>query len=240
MKRIYLLVNMVFFGLTFANMADAATIVVVGQSEVETMPDMATLTIDVRNRNKDAAKAQATNVDQVKKLMSKINAVGLKTSEMRTSNYQFARDAKSDSEGNIIELGFYADTTIVIETPHFELLPQIVAIAVMNGATNVGDASYWLSDDTAVVDKARSIAFQNADQEAKKAATAVRSTLGPISKIAVGAAAIANMMAGIEGGLGGGRSAKYEVANAPADIAPNLTVDMVKVQYFVTIEYELK
>jgi uncharacterized protein YggE len=97
---------MVFFGLTFANMADAATIVVVGQSEVEAMPDMATLTIDVRNRNKDAAKAQATNVDQVKKLMSKINAVGLKTSEMRTSNYRFVRDAKSDSEGNIIELGF--------------------------------------------------------------------------------------------------------------------------------------
>jgi uncharacterized protein len=215
--------------------ANAASIAVVGQSDVEAMPDVATLTFEVRSANKDAVKTQAENVAVTKKLLEQLKTVGLQDRELRTSNYAFGRDARPGKDGNIIELGFYAENTIEIKTSHFEFLPQLVATAISNGATSIGDAVYSLSDEKSVLDKARVIAFKNADDEARLSATSAGMQLGPITKVAVGAAAISNQLAGI-----GGMSSRKMVSYNRSDLKPNLSVTFVHVEYNVTIEYELK
>jgi uncharacterized protein len=235
MKIVFLLASSVIATFSILFPAEAATLAVVGKSDVEAMPDTASLTFNVSTKNKDAVKAQAENVAITKKLIANFNAVGIKASDIRTSNYFFRRDDRNDKDGNTVAIGFDASNTIEAKTSDFKLLPQLVAAAVANGATVISDATYSLSDEKPVTDKARIIAFKNASEEATKAATASGLLLGPITKIAVGAAAVSNLLEGL-GGAMSRNSAQFDTSN----LNPDLTVDMVHVTYTVTIEYDLK
>jgi uncharacterized protein len=214
------------------------TLIVVGTADVSAIPDQATITLNTRSRNNDGEKAQAENIQLNKKLQTALAKLGVKTHLIRTTSSTFRRDAQSDGKGNIVELGFIAENTIEVDATDFNLLPRIIAVAVANGATNVGDPIFSLSNDTKITDEARILAFKNANEEAQKSAVAANLTLGPIVKIAVGAAAISNELA--SGMLGGMSKKNISLQAEESTLQPNLTVEKIHVPYAVTIEYELK
>lgn len=235
MKKFALLISLLLTIIVAFSAANAATLAVVGQSDVEAMPDTATLMFNVTTKNKDGSIAQSENVAITRKLIEKLAKAGVKAADVRTSNYFFRREEKNDNNGNLIALGFSASNAIEVKTSNFSLLPQLVAVAVASGATSASDATYSLSDEKPIKDKARTLAFKSADEEATKSANAAGLKLGPITKVAVGAAAISNLL----DGLGGGMS-RNNLQLDTSNLQPNLTVEMVHVTYSVTIEYELK
>jgi uncharacterized protein len=224
---------------TGSSFAIGQTLIVVGSADISVMPDQATITLDTRSRNKDGAKAQAENIELNKKLQTALAKQGVKTELIRTISSTFRRDAQSDGKGNIVEQGFIAENTIEVDATDFKLLPRIITAAVANGATNVGDPAFSLSDDTKSTDQARILAFKNANEEAQKSAAVANLKLGSIVKIAVGAAAFSNDMA--LGMMGGAMSRKNTGHQAnESTLEPNLTVANIHISYAVTIEYELK
>ena len=208
------------------------TIIVMGTGEVEVRPDIAAVTVEVRSRNNDPVKAQSENVVVTKKLFAAFESMGIKNTDMGSTSFNFRRDAKMDSEGNVQELGFYATNSVQVKAPKFDDLPKIIAVAIANGATSVGDISYSIVDTKPQIAKARRKAFENAASEAKDSAEAASLKLGAIKTISLGSAYIPPVEASrnFEGG-----------ADLPAStLEPLLNPGNVRVTYTVTIEYELK
>jgi len=233
MKRLLILAVIGFFLSISPSFAKGPTIVVKGDGDIEVVPDVASIRIEVRSRDKDPEKAQADNVAVTKKLFSVFETAGVKRSDMGSTNYTFKRDARNDKDGKIIELGYYAENSVQIKVSHFELLPRLVAIAVANGATSIDDVSYTLNDEKPYIDRARAEAFQKAKEEAQKSAAAAGMALGPIVTVSLGGAYIPDQ-------LTAGRIESGEHDMAAPDLQPLLNPGTVHVQYTVTVEYELK
>jgi uncharacterized protein len=219
--------------LTTGVMAEAAnpTIVVKGDGEIEVMPDIASVRVKLQSRDKDPAKAQAKNVSAIKRLFEAMQSIGVKPADLGASSYTFKRDARADSNGKILELGYYAENEVQVRAEKFEGLPAIIAVAVANGATSVDDVSYSLKDTKPSIDKAREKAFMDAKDEAEKSAKAAGLTLGPIKTISLGGAFIPEVSSS---------KSDYGEADLPSQLQPLLSPGTIKVSYSVTIEYELK
>jgi uncharacterized protein len=208
------------------------TIVVRGTGEVEVAPDIASVVVEIRSRDKEPSKAQAKNVAITKKLFAALQGIGVKRSNLGSTGYVFKRDARTDSEGKIIELGYYAENSVQVKAEKFDDLPSIIANSVANGATSIGDVSYTLSDTKTYIDRAREEAFQNAKDEAQKSAKAAGMLLGSIKTISLGDAYIPAVAAS---------SSPDGAADIPAaQLEPLLNPGTIRVSYTVTIEYELK
>jgi uncharacterized protein len=173
------------------------------------------------------------NVATTKNLYAAIAKLGIKRSDFGSTNFAFKRDARADNDGKIVELGYYAENSVQITAKKFEDLPKIIAVAVANGATSIGDISYTVSDTKPYIDQARLKAFQNAKDEAEKSALAAGLKLNQIETISLGDAYIPEVSA-----------ATYALdghADLPApQLQPLLTPGTVHVKYSVTIEYLLK
>jgi uncharacterized protein YggE len=233
MKRLIILVVAgLHLGIS-PSLAKGPTIVVRGDGDIEVVPDIASMRIEVRSRDKDPEKAQAKNVEVTKRLFSAFEEVGIKRSDMGSTSYTFKRDATSNNEGKIIELGYYVENSVQLKVFRFDLLPRLVAVAVANGATSIGDVSYTLEDDRPYIDKARTEAFQKVKEEAQKSAIAAGMTLGPIVTVSLGGAYIPDQ-------LTAGSLDRGEADVAAPGLQPLLNPGTVHVQYSVTVEYELK
>lgn len=208
---------------------DAATVVVVGEGEVAAPPDIAKVELQIRNQSKDATKAQARNVEITRKLLADLKILGIKDRDISQSFYSFSRDQNRDGK----ETGYYVSNSISVRISDFPLLPKIMTIAIADGVSNVGQPTYSLSDDSPLVEKARLQAYERAGIEADKSANALGMSLGKVVKVSIGAAAISNLFAG-EGMMMGGMSSKASLSDMP-----ELQVEPVKVNYYVTVEYEL-
>lgn len=209
---------------------DAATVVVVGEGEVAAPPDIAKVELQIRNQSKDATKAQARNVEITRKLLADLKILGIQDRDISQSFYSFSRDQNRDGK----ETGYYVSNSISVRISDFPLLPKIMTIAIADGVSNVGQPTYSLSDESSLVEKARLQAYERAGIEAEKSANALGMSLGKVVKVSVGAAAISNLFAG-EGMLMGGMSSKANLSDMP-----ELQVEPVKVNYYVTVEYELE
>ena len=209
---------------------DAATVVVVGEGEVAAPPDIAKVELQIRNQSKDATKAQARNVEITRKLLADLKILGIQDRDISQSFYSFSRDQNRDGK----ETGYYVSNSISVRISDFPLLPKIMTIAIADGVSNVGQPTYSLSDESSLVEKARLQAYERAGIEAEKSANALGMSLGKVVKVSVGAAAISNLFAG-EGMMMGGMSSKASLSDMP-----ELQVEPVKVNYYVTVEYELE
>jgi uncharacterized protein len=213
-------------------MAEGPTILVNGVGDIEVAPDIASVVVKVRTRDKDPEKSQSQNVVVTKKLLAAFEAAGVKRSTMGSSNYTFRRDATSNSDGKIIELGYYAENSIQINLSKFEMLPRIIALAVANGATSIDDVSYKLLDEKPFIDQARVQAFQKAKVDAEKSATAAGMVLGPILTVSLGGAYIPDNLVA--------RRVEGEADMPASQLQPLLNPGTLHVQYNVTIQYQLK
>jgi uncharacterized protein len=199
MNRLLFLTVALFAISNVSALAQGPTILVNGVGDIEVIPDIASVVVKVRSRDKDPEKAQIRNVEVTKKLFAAFEEMGVKRSTMASSNYTFKRDATANNDGKIVELGYYAENSLQINVSKFEMLPRLIALAVANGATSIDDVSYKLSDEKPYIDKARIQAFQKAKADAGKSAIAAGMTLGPIVTVSLGGAYIPDSLVASRG-----------------------------------------
>ena len=229
MPKLILAYLLAVFFIGQSSIVRAATIVVVGQGEVSVAPDTAKISIQVQGKNKNAVQAK-TQYDAInKKLLADLTKLGIEEKDILQSYYTFSRDENRLNK----ESGYYISSSLVVKISNFDLLPDVIALAVADGAANVGQPEYSIADEVPLREKARAQAYQEAKAEAEKSAKVMGLNLGKIIKVSVGAASLSNVLA--ENVLMGGGMSRNSV-----NLDPQLRVEPVKVQYFTTVEYELQ
>jgi len=210
------------------------TVVVKGSSVISVVPDIARIVVEVETTDLDPQKTQAANVTITKVLYHALQEAGVAPSDMGSTRFDFRRNIDRTQNGNV-DKGFVASNSVQIKIRKFDDLPRLIAVAIANGATSVGDVEYTLQDQKPYVDKARKAAFLDARAEASKIAAAADLRLGRIVAMSVGDAYISEVQAPTLNSGGGGE------ADMPASsLQPFMTPGVLDVSFQVSVEYELK
>jgi uncharacterized protein len=221
-----------FSGLVFAvamliDMAAAATLTVVGKGVITVAPDTANVVFRIEAKNNDATKAKEQCEKNNNKLFAELTGMGIKEAAIRKSFFDVSRS--QDNTGKF--RGYSVTNSIEVKVTDFQLLPKVIEAGVASDVSRIGQPSYSLSDDASQTEQARLQAYESAKSEAEKSAKALGMKLGPVSKVSVGPAAFSNLFAG-EFPIGGGMSRK-------ADFDIQTEIEPIKVEYYVTVEYDL-
>jgi uncharacterized protein len=228
MQRFEYSVFVLAFGFCIS-IAQAATIVVVGQGVVSSVPDVASVTLTVRNKSVDAVKARSENENVNKAVIAGLLEIGVKREDIARSMSGWGQGTIKSGNGKEFEV-FNA---INVKASDFEILPQISTVALDNGVSSVSEPQYSLSDNMSAMNEARVKAYHKAKEEAEKSAQTMQLKLGPVVKVSVGAAALVNLFAGAD------LLAANMASETNLSAEPSAQIEMVKTQYFVTIEYEI-
>lgn len=236
MSRTYaLLFALCVASFAWTETAASGTLQVQGRGQVAVTPDIASTSIQIRSRARTAQAAATSNAETIKRVIAALENLGVSANDIHTSRYQFRRDARDDPDGNIIERGYFAEMSVDVTVRDFDDLGKVITAAISAGATSVQDYVFSVSDTVALVERARSLAFEDARKEAEKNAAAAKVTLIGISSIADGRATLP----GIRGFYFGG-SADMPAPESRRQMEPEVLPDMVAVGYDVTVTYEFK
>jgi uncharacterized protein len=151
----------------------ATTLNLTADGEVMAAPDMATITLGVRNEAPTAAQALQGNADQMTRVLAALKRAGLAERDIRTA--QLSVNPKYAYEPNQPPrlTGYEASNQVTIIARDLKRLGPTVDAAVGAGATDVNSISFGLTDPTAAQNAARLVAVRALQAKADLYARAV-------------------------------------------------------------------
>lgn len=153
---------------------------VTGAGEVRTVPDIFAVSLGVHTEAPTVVDAVATNDKQVKELFRVFEAAGLTANEIitRRSSIDEAYDYESRKR-----TGYAVSKTFEVSLGQAELIQDLVAKALQNGANRVGDITAGSTELKKYRHRARELAFDIAKEKATKLAAQAGRALGPVLSI---------------------------------------------------------
>ena len=170
--------NMKMFALAFVLAAAPAlaqptrqdpVIVTSGQGVVRRAPDRAWVTIAAESRARTAAEAQKSNTDSMTAVLDKIKALGLSGDAIQTTGYTLQPEFEyRNGRQNVI--GYIARNQVEVRVDALPKLGDVLANAVVSGATNVSGVRFDLKDRETAEAEALRLAVRDARRRADAAA----------------------------------------------------------------------
>ncbi len=158
---------------------DVNVIEVSGSGEVVLAPDMATVSIQVRTDNEDAAAAQKENAEIMDAVLSAIKAAGVEESDIATSNVSL--DERYDYDKSPAEVtGYRMTNTIKVTIRSIDSVGKVISDAISAGATGTYGLSLSVSDSSSAYQQALKAAVSNAKGKADAIADALGVTIKAI------------------------------------------------------------
>ncbi len=163
----------------------ARTIVVIGDARISAAPDKAVITLGARHAAKSAADALAQTNETVTAILSRMEAMGVEKSNMRTSaislNPVWRQGQRYDDDGVVITpIGFEASNTVNVTLLDLSTLGDVLDQVARDGANSFSSFRFGLIDPTPVQDRARSAAVLEARRKAELYASAAGLKLGEV------------------------------------------------------------
>ncbi len=162
-------------------LAPGATITVTGHGTVEGTPNTVSFVIGVNTTEPTATAALAANDGQVSHLEATLEQHGVAKTDMQTSNLDVY--PKTDEQGDVT--GFTVDDDLNVkmtDTAKAGAAIDAGAAAVGNGVDLYG-ISFGISNESALLARARANAVVDARTEAAQVAAGAGLSLGPVQKI---------------------------------------------------------
>jgi len=156
------------------------TLSVTGQSEVALVPDIAYVSIGVRTEANDVSTAVSQNARQVDSVMEALQAAGVSMADLQTTNFSVYSYDDYDFEGNRSGTIFNVENTVYVTVRNLAQMGDLLDSAVSAGANNIWGINFDVDDKSAALDQARSLALQDATQQAESLADEAGVTLGDI------------------------------------------------------------
>lgn len=182
---------------------------VTGAGTSTIQPDIARVNIGVRTEDSDVSKAIETNnatSSQVKKVMLNL---GVKESDVQTSNFSVYANTRYDTTGNPLEgTNYSVENSLMVTIRDVELLGKLLGEVTKAGANNIYGITFDVADRSQAIQDARNLALKNAEKQAQETAQALGVTLGEVQNAEVIAE---SYLPPYIGGMGGGA----EMAAAP-------------------------
>ena len=154
----------------------------VSSETVEVVPDMAELQVTIRTENKNAAKCQQENTENLNLLLEYLKGEGVADESIKTSG--FSLNPRYDWSGNTQKLvGYDMRTTVTITDVPVDGLGAMLTEVVENGANEIDSVSYFSSQYDQAYNQALARAIELSKSKGEALAAASGAKLGPVVKI---------------------------------------------------------
>ncbi len=170
---------------------ESRRIVVNGHGVVETVPDMATISMGVVSEAKTAGDAMAKNSEALAAVLKQLAEAGIESRDIQTNNLSLSprwNNGGSMSKAAPEIRGFIANNTVSVRVRDLAQQGVVLDAVVQNGANSFHGLSFGLQDMVPAQNEARVAAIRDAMAKAQLYATAAGVELGDVVSISDGAA----------------------------------------------------
>ncbi|WP_170421662.1 SIMPL domain-containing protein [Ruegeria arenilitoris] len=205
--------------------AEERRITVDAAGTVQSVPDMATITLGVTNEDAQASNAMQATSDAVAQVLSRLQELGVDARDVQTRDVSLSPvwNNRNSSSGERPEIsGFVASNRVFVRVRDLSQLGAIMDAVIEDGANDFGGLSFGVQDPKPLEAQARANAVAEATAKAEQLAQAANVTLGPVQEISeqVGGARPVAMMREFNMADAGG------VPVAGGEISVSVTVTM--------------
>lgn len=165
---------------------DVPTLNVNGTGKIITKPDLAEIRISIVTDGK-TKDVQEENAAKTQKVIDALLNLGLEKKEIETERVNYYPIKKwTEKEGEVIT-GYRAENTILVKTNKTDKAGIIADTAVANGAQNVGNLEFSLSDSgkEKLLEQAIKLAVNNAKKQAEATAKSLGLTIAGVQNVNV-------------------------------------------------------
>lgn len=164
----------------------ARRIAVTGAGQVEAAPDMAVITLGVRQEDKEAQVAMQATSAAVAGMLERLAELGIAARDLQTRELSLT-PVWSERSGSGAErrqiTGFEAANTVVVRVRDLDALGGILDAVLAEGANDFNGLRFDLQDPAPLAEEARRRAVADAMARAKLLAEAAGVELGPVLSI---------------------------------------------------------
>lgn len=143
------------------NISDCYNIKVEGNGSVIIDPDLATITFGIITEDEDLQKAQIENQQRANTVLKALMGIGIKRDDIQTIDYRVEKIYEY-IEGERVFKGYKVINRFRVTVRDVENVGEVIDVAVNNGANEVSNISFSLSQPNIHYRKALSMAVSNA------------------------------------------------------------------------------
>jgi len=157
-------------------------ITVIGQGHVDTVPDMATITLGVVSEGKTAAIALSENSQSLAKILVLLKQAGIEERDIQTRNLSLSPrwNNRSSKSGPPEIIGFIARNTVSVRVRDLDKLGEVLDASVKTGANSFQGLGFGLQQPASAQNQARQNAVKDAVAKARLYADAAGVKLGKV------------------------------------------------------------
>ncbi len=159
------------------------TVTVTGEATVSAAPDLAVIRIGVASSAKTAREASDANAQQMTSVLTVIKAAGIADGDVQTSRLALQPQYDSSRPGISKLVGFQLSNQITVQIRDIDKLPNLIDRAIAAGANEMSGMEFVVSEQSKLLDKARSEAVADARRKAELYAQAAGSKVGGVLSI---------------------------------------------------------
>ena len=205
---------------------------ITGNGSTAISPDIAYVNVGVRTEARTVKVSVSQNNSTAERVMKALSDLGVKDTDLRTSNFRIYSFEKHDQEtGELLGTFYVVDNNIIVTVRDLSILGELLDSSVKAGANTINNIQFDLADHTSAVKQARDEALKNAIEQAQEMADAAEINLGEIQTIyyydSVPYIAEAAYMDYGKGGGGGFSAERMDVPINPGQVTITASVSIV-------------
>ena len=183
-------------------------IMVTGEGRISAVPDMATITLGVRENASTAKEAMGKVTTSVSAILERLDALGVAEKDRQTSRFYlnpvFNNRSSSGNEAPRVS-GYEAGNSVTVTVRDLTALGEMLDAVIDIGANDFNGLSFGLQNPAPALAMARKVAVADAVDRAGQLAEAASLSLGSVLRMTEnsrGAAPMAMEMAPLRSGMG--------------------------------------
>jgi uncharacterized protein len=161
-------------------------IIVTGEGRVSVEPDMAVITLGVREAAPSAKEAMDQVTASVAAILERLEALGVDPADRQTSQF-FLRpmyDNRPAEQATPPEItGYEAGNSVTVRVRELDGLGTLMDEVIDTGANDFNGLNFMLQDDSQALAEARKLAVADARQRAEQLAEAATLSLGNVLRM---------------------------------------------------------
>ncbi|AWC94335.1 TPA: oxidative stress defense protein [Morganella morganii subsp. morganii] len=205
-----------------------------GSAVIQAEPDMATLSINVTVKEKDASAAKAQADKRVAQYFDFLKAQGIEKKDINAANISTSPDYVYDKEKEeSVIRGYNASRSVTVKVHDLNKLNTLLDGALKSGLNDISAVEFGVNNPEKYREEARQKAISDAISQAKSVAKGFGTELGAVYSIGYNAPQPVPVMA---------RNKMMLAANAPAAVSADETYEQQTIDFRdqVDVVFELK
>ena len=158
-------------------------VTVTGEATVSVAPDTSIIRIGVTSQGKTAREASEANAKQMTSVLAAIKSAGIADKDVQTSQLSLQPQYDPNKGGAAHLLGFQVTNQVTVKIHDIDNLPGVLDRAIAAGANEMSGIEFVVSEQSKLLDEARSEAIADAHRKAEIYARAAGAKVGHVVAI---------------------------------------------------------